>query len=105
MTRLVQIQNGTGCRVALVEEPHLRLLGDVPSVFALAREAAESGSTLTELIRQKATSEMLDYDLVYQGESGWSLLAPVDHPEPARCLVSGTGLTSPRERKKPGFHA
>jgi hypothetical protein len=25
--------------------------------------------------------------------SPWRLLVPIDHPEPARCLVSGTGLT------------
>jgi hypothetical protein len=93
MTRLVQIQNGAERRVAVVKEPHLRLLCDVPSVFALAREAVATGSTLTELITQKATEAKLDYDRVYHGESAWLLLVPVDHPEPARCLVSGTGLT------------
>jgi hypothetical protein len=31
---------------------------------------------------------------VYAGRSAWRLLPPIDHPgEPARCLVSGTGLT------------
>ena len=93
MTRLVQIQSGAGRRVALVAEPHLRLLAGAPSVFALASLAIESGSALTELIAQKATDETLDYDRVYQGNSEWSLLAPIDHPEPACCMVSGTGLT------------
>jgi hypothetical protein len=37
MTRLVQIQNGLERAVALVEEPRLRLLGGVKSVFELAR--------------------------------------------------------------------
>jgi hypothetical protein len=37
---------------------------------------------------------MLDYDSVYEGHSPWRLLLPIDHPDdPARCLVSGTGLT------------
>jgi hypothetical protein len=93
MTRLVQIKNGAERRVALVEEPRLRILRDVPSVLALAREALESGTTLPDLIAKKATTETLDYDRVYHGESAWVLLPPIDHPEPARCLVSGTGLT------------
>jgi hypothetical protein len=37
---------------------------------------------------------MLDYNSIYEGKSAWRLLPPIDHPaEPARCLVSGTGLT------------
>jgi len=36
---------------------------------------------------------LLLYDEVYAGTSPWRLTAPVDHPEPAHCLVSGTGLT------------
>ena len=37
---------------------------------------------------------MLDYDPIYRGQSEWRILPAIDHPdEPARCLVSGTGLT------------
>ena len=37
---------------------------------------------------------MLEYDPIYRGHSEWRILPPIDHPaEPARCLVSGTGLT------------
>ena len=37
MTRLIQIQNGPQRRVALVEEPRVRLLAaQFPSVYALA---------------------------------------------------------------------
>lgn len=36
---------------------------------------------------------MLDYDPIYRLESDWRLLAPFTHPEPTRCLVTGTGLT------------
>jgi hypothetical protein len=93
MTRLVQIQNGIEHRVALVEEPELRLLKDVSSVFELASQAIESGSSLTKLIRQKVTDKVVDYHRVYEGESDWLLIEPIHHPEPARCLVSGTGLT------------
>jgi hypothetical protein len=93
MTRIVQIQNGSERRVALVDEPELRMLGGVRSVYELARLAVETGSTLGELIRHAATADVLEYDRVYNGESAWLLLPAADHPEPARCLVSGTGLT------------
>ena len=102
MTRLVQIKNGVARRVALVEEPHLRLLDGCGSVYDLARAALATGVKLSEASRQRATTERLDYDLVYSGRSEWRLLAPIDHPEPARCLVSGTGLThlgSARDRQ------
>jgi hypothetical protein len=94
MTRLVQIQNGAMRAVALVEEPRLRLLDGVKSIFELAQAAADSKTALTALIQRKATGESSDYDPIYHGKSEWKLLPAMDHPdEPARCLVSGTGLT------------
>jgi hypothetical protein len=37
---------------------------------------------------------VVNYDVVYSGKSAWKLLPPIDCPaEPARCLISGTGLT------------
>lgn len=93
--RLVQLRNGTSRRVAVVDEPRLRLLDGVHSVLELAQEAAAAATSITALIRAKAAGgEPLDYDAVYAGRSPWRLLPPIDHPsEPARCLVSGTGLT------------
>ena len=94
MIRLVQIQKGGTRAVARVDEPHLRPLEGVESIYALAAEAVNSGLRLTDLIRLKAHGAPLDYDQVYQGQSSWRLLPAADHPvEPARCLVSGTGLT------------
>jgi hypothetical protein len=94
MMRLVQIQNGANRRVALVEEPQLKLLPGVQSVYELATAADVKGTSLSQLIRESATGEMINYDAVYSGQSAWKLLSPIDHPqEPARCLISGTGLT------------
>jgi len=94
MTRLVQIQNGATRCVALVEEPHLRLLAGVTSIYELARAAAADQKPLLKLISESVSETRLDYDAVYSGKSEWKLLLPIDHPaEPARCLVSGTGLT------------
>src|SRR5579864_2880120 len=101
MTRLVQIKRGVVRRVALVEEPHLRLLA-CGSVYDLAAAALAAGVRLSEAARQRTTNERVDYGPIYAGCSEWQLLAPIDHPEPARCLVSGTGLThlgSARDRQ------
>src|SRR5918994_822121 len=92
-TRLLQLQRGSVRRVARVEEPSLRLLDGVDSLLALAERAIADGVSLPALIDQRATSETFDYDAIYSGLSDWRLLVPIDHPEPARCLVSGTGLT------------
>ena len=87
--------------VALVEEPRLRLLDGVKSIFELAQESVDSKISLDALVQKKATGNFLDYDAIYAGRSDWKLLPPIDHPaEPARCLVSGTGLTHLGQREK-----
>ena len=94
MLRLVQLQNGPLRRVALVDEPRLRLIDGFESIHALATAALASGPALNTLAARHAGAETLAYDPIYTGESPWRLLPPIDHPvEPARCLVSGTGLT------------
>jgi hypothetical protein len=94
MSRLVQIQNASTRRVALVDEPRLRVLDGVTSIFQLAQGAIDSKKPLTALIQEKVTDQVLDYDPIYHGQSPWRLLPAMDHPvEPACCLVSGTGLT------------
>ena len=92
-TRLIQLQRGLTRRVARVEEPLLRLLDGVGSVLELAERALAASTSLRELVPQLASSETLEYDPIYNGSSDWRVLVPIDHPEPARCLVSGTGLT------------
>jgi hypothetical protein len=61
-TRLLQLKNGDTRRVALVQEPHLRLLAEVSSVYQLANIAVAAGVKLSETARQRATQERLDYD-------------------------------------------
>ena len=94
MIRLVQIQTGAERRVARVDEPQLRLLAEFDSVHALAEAALARGVPLAVLAERSAVGDTLSYDEIYAGKSAWRLLPPIDHPgEPARCLVSGTGLT------------
>ena len=80
--------------MALVEEPKIRLLDSCSSIYELALIAIGTGMKLSEVARQRARCESIDYDPIYAGRSEWQMLPAIDHPdEPARCLISGTGLT------------
>jgi hypothetical protein len=100
--RLVQLRSDDTRRVALVEEPNLRLL-TADSVYSLANDAIARKAKLSDVVREKATHEAVGYDGVYEGKSSWDILPALDHPkESARCIVSGTGLThlgSARDRQ------
>ncbi len=92
--RFVQLKAGDARRVAVVEEPKLRLLREFDSMYSLAQAAIASGGKLTSVATNHLTDDSLDYEPVYNGSGKWRLLPPIDHPhEIARCLVSGTGLT------------
>src|SRR5580698_10961237 len=95
MMRLVQIKNPRhGRRVAVVEENQLRLLTGCDSIYRLAEKALAGGKPLTQSVADAVSKETLEYDPIYLGKTDWRLLPPFDHPEePARCLVTGTGLT------------
>lgn len=94
MIHLVQISNGSSRRVAIVEEPELRCLRDVQSVYVLAQESLRSGSSLSDYARKRADGETLDYNAICAGLSDWHLLAPIDVPGmPSRLMITGTGLT------------
>src|SRR3984885_8309943 len=94
MTRLIQIKKGNLRRVALVEEPNLRLLDTCSSIYELAHLAVATGMKLSDVTRQRARQDTLDYDSIYCGRSDWQILPAIDYPdEAARCLISGTGLT------------
>jgi hypothetical protein len=92
--RIVQLTHvDHGRRVAVVEEPEFRLLREVSSLYELAQSAARSSRPLRANIERLASKERLNYDDVYEGRSEWQVLSPIDHPEPSRCFVTGTGLT------------
>lgn len=103
MLHLVQISNGPARRVAIVEEPHLRCLTEVRSVYELVQQCLRSDIPLTERASAIAHGEVLDYDAIYSCTSEWHLLVPIDVPgSPSRLMISGTGLThlgSARERQ------
>jgi hypothetical protein len=94
--RLVQLKHARlGRRVAVVDGDRLRLqLDGIDSIYHLAEMALAARVPLARFIAESPSGETLDYDAVYAGRSDWHLLPSFDHPgEPARCLVTGTGLT------------
>jgi hypothetical protein len=93
--RLIQLRNRAGLRrVGVVEEPNIQFLEGCSSVYELAQQALASGQGLQEFAKKRVTAEPVPYDEIYQCLSEWKILPAIDHPlEPARCLISGTGLT------------
>lgn len=92
--RLIQfIDDDSSQRAGRVSDDGLtvRRIGDYRSSFALAQAALANGVSL-QAQADAATSpgEALPYAML-QAEQ--RLLSPVTHPDPAHCLVSGTGLT------------
>lgn len=74
--RFVQLKAGDARRVAVVEEPKLRLLHGFDSMYTLAQAAIINGGKLTSVAANHLTDESLDYDQVYAGGAGWKLLRP-----------------------------
>lgn len=94
MIHLVQIGDGNSRRVAIVEEPHLKCLDGVTSIYELAQACLHNGKGIIARAQSLSTGDSLDYDDVYNGRSPWHLLVPIDKPgAPSRTLVAGTGLT------------
>jgi hypothetical protein len=106
--RVVQLSHVPGDRrVAVVEAGDLRLLSGPKTMFALATAALDAGTSIRECAARHLSVERIDYDSVYAGISEWRVLPVVDHPDdPARLLVSGTGLTHRRSAdQRQSMHA
>lgn len=94
--RLVQIANGQERRVGVVDGEQIRLLDSrrCMDIYSLAMEAAERDGELRSAVHAAVGGESFEYAPIYEGRSAWKLLPSFDHPgDPARCMVSGTGLT------------
>ena len=90
--RLVQFRDPEGARrVAMVGEGGpVEILGGVETVYELVGLALESDAPLTQLVTSRLTGESEHLDQVI---SEGRILPPIDHPDPAHCIVTGTGLT------------
>ena len=91
--RLVQFISDDGRRqVGLVQEngSELGVLCEPCCIYDLALEANRLGRKLDQLVTARLGNQIVDYDRVVTEQR---LLPPLDHPDPAHCYVTGTGLT------------
>ncbi len=91
--RLVQFFDSDGNRCVGVSSggaSQIPLVKGFQRVYDLAREAIRRGIGLGRLAQENLSSETVDLGEIIESRR---ILSPVDHPDPARCLVSLTGLT------------
>ncbi|KFC61437.1 AraD1 family protein [Massilia sp. LC238] len=77
-------------RIGILHDNTIRVVGGYATTLELARAAIAAGAGLAQLADSAATSEHYHYDDVAQAGR---ILPPLDHPDPAHCYVTGTGLT------------
>lgn len=90
--RLVQLRttDGARCVAAAEGDGDTFRIGDVATVYELARHALNDGSTLAEAVKSRLSDEQVDLS---QAEKDGRLLPPIDHPDDAHLYLTGTGLT------------
>tara|TARA_R110001599_G_scaffold211958_1_gene409501 strand:+ start:14070 stop:15056 length:987 start_codon:yes stop_codon:yes gene_type:complete len=87
--RLIQCVYQGQVHAAQVEsDSQVRLLD--ADTYSLARRAIAAGRSLADIVEAAATETQLDYAQLIDEKS---LLPPLTHPDPAHCLITGTGLT------------
>ena len=87
--RLIQCVHQGQVRAALVEsEEQVRLLDC--DTYTLANRAISAGQPMSDAVTAAMADTRLDYQALVDDKR---LLPPLTHPDPAHCLVTGTGLT------------
>ncbi len=90
--RIVQFMDVDGKRrVGIARDAEtVDMLTGVQTVYGLAQQAIRQQMTLVSLLEQHMVAQRVSYAaLVEEGR----LRLPLDHPDPAHMLVTGTGLT------------
>lgn len=89
--RLVQFESSNGeRRVGVVEGASLREVNTARSVREVALAAIEAGVGLAQQVNHLGLGASHDYAALL---ADLKILPPLDHPDPAHMLISGTGLT------------
>ncbi|MFN3312999.1 MAG: AraD1 family protein [Hyphomonas sp.] len=74
----------------VVNEETLAPLEPARTMYELALEALNAGTSLKDTVSQAEGLERLSYDGLWREGR---ILSPISHPDPAHLLVTGTGLT------------
>jgi hypothetical protein len=90
--RLIQMLDPGGTRIVAAARAGTtaRRVQGATSVYALASEAASANTTLSALLDKRGYGEEIDLTEALHHKR---ILAPVDHSDSARVLLTGTGLT------------
>lgn len=91
--RLLQfLDDNENRRVGLVSEDGvtIQLLAQFDSIRTLALVADRGRSDLASLVQANLSDDAVAYEKLILAKR---LLPPLDHPDPAHCFVTGTGLT------------
>lgn len=89
--RLIQFKNRQGQRqVGIVNGQSINLVAQVSNMRELALLAIAAGNSLERQAQLLNSNQQEDYAAILKEQR---ILAPLDHDDPAHCLVSGTGLT------------
>jgi hypothetical protein len=89
--RLIQVKKGRGARqVVAIDGDRAWIVPGYRTVYDLAMTAISKGKSIAEMVARAGRSGKADpAKLLAAGR----VLAPIDHPDPAHLIVTGTGLT------------
>lgn len=88
---LIQFEDSkSNRRVGRVDGEIIAAIRGASTTRALALDAIKNGVGLGEEVTRRGTDETFEYEALLAQEK---VLPPVDHEDPAHCMISGTGLT------------
>jgi hypothetical protein len=91
--RLIQFKDNQGVRKVGMVAPggeSVRAIIGVASVYELAQDAIKKNTTLEAVTNPRLSFQSIDYNELLAQKR---VLPPLDHPDAARCLITGTGLS------------
>jgi hypothetical protein len=88
--RLIQFKDGERRAVARIDGNAAVEIAGTTSMVELASRAIKAGRSLAEHVEKAVEGRRFDYKQLLADNA---VLPPIDHPDPAHCYVTGTGLT------------
>jgi hypothetical protein len=90
--RIVQLDDTSGRRIlaAMTDDGRAHRINGHDTTYDLAQAAIAAGSTLAEAVEAAGPGQAVD---VRAALAEGRVRAPIDHPDPAHMVVTGTGLT------------